>query len=296
MTKRSLLGIGVAAFALSSMAAGYAITGPDDAAVRTTALAAPHPAGSLPVARVVPGHAALGLDAPPTLAQQEGNVPYDGKFTFVRVRTDQGGRGMSGFGRWRGRGQPGWAHDYPRAERNFEKILEATTMIDTYMEGSNIITLDDPELFKFPIAYVSEPGQWNMSEEEEEGLRNYFLKGGFVIFDDFRGRDFRHFSAQLAPRAPRGTAHRPGHPQRASGDLQLLLRDHGSGEAHVLRRRLAAVLWHLRGQRPLEASHVDRQLQQRPRGLLGVFRLGMAPHRSDQQKRTSSESTTSSTR
>ncbi len=135
---------------------------------------------------------------------QEANIPYDGRFTFVRMRTNVGGRsGMRGFGR-RGRGQPPWAHDYPRAERNFEKILSATTLLDTYEGGSNILTFDDPELFKFPMAYVSEPGFWTMSEEEEEGLRNYFLKGGFVIFDDFRGRDFVNFAAQINRVLPTG--------------------------------------------------------------------------------------------
>jgi len=45
--------------------------------------------------------------------------------------------------------------------------------------------LDDPELLKYPIAYFSEPGGWSPNDKEVAGFRNYFLKGGFVIFDDF---------------------------------------------------------------------------------------------------------------
>ena len=33
---------------------------------------------------------------------------------------------------------------------------------------------------------MSEPGYWNVTEREAEGLRNYLLKGGFLIFDEPR--------------------------------------------------------------------------------------------------------------
>ncbi len=142
---------------------------------------------------------------------QEANIPYDGRFTFVRIRTDVSGglgssRGFSGRGR-RGWGQPGWAHDYPRAERNFAKILTATTLVAAYGGGSNILTFADPELMKYPLAYVSEPGSWDMDEAEEEGLRSYLLKGGFVIFDDFGGRDWYHFEAQMLRVLPESVFH-----------------------------------------------------------------------------------------
>ncbi len=141
-----------------------------------------------------------------TAPVQEANVPYDGRFTFVRIRTDVSGdggaHGFFGRGR-RGWGQPPWAHDYPRAERNLARILTSTTLVDAYPGGSNVLTFDDPELRSYPLAYVSEPGFWAMDEAEEEGLRNYLLKGGFVIFDDFGGpRDWANFEAQLTRALP----------------------------------------------------------------------------------------------
>jgi hypothetical protein len=51
--------------------------------------------------------------------------------------------------------------------------------------GGNILTFDDPRLFEFPIAYVSEPDEWRVTAAEAAALRQYLLKGGFVIFDDF---------------------------------------------------------------------------------------------------------------
>ena len=128
------------------------------------------------------------------------NVPYDGTFTFIRLRYGMGGFG----GGFRGRGLPPWAHDYPRAERNFMKILDEITGLTPFTgsTGGNILTLDDPELFKYPLAYMSEPGFWTLTEAELEGFRNYFAKGGFVIFDDFRGSHWYNFESQLGQVLP----------------------------------------------------------------------------------------------
>ena len=116
------------------------------------------------------------------------NVEYGAQFTFVRLRYDvRFGGGRNGR----------WIHDYPRAERNFAKILSEVTLIKPYMGGSNVLSLDDPELFKYPIAYMSEPGFWSMNVAEVEGLRNYLLKGGFIIFDDFGGWEFENFERQM---------------------------------------------------------------------------------------------------
>jgi hypothetical protein len=128
---------------------------------------------------------------------QEGNVPYDGGFTFARIRFGVG-LDTGSFGRRRGRGGlPPWAHDYPRAEWNFMNILCETTLLQPYMDGGNIFTTDDPELTRFPMACISEPGYWNPTESEVEGLRNYLLRGGFLIADDFRADDWFNFDAQM---------------------------------------------------------------------------------------------------
>jgi hypothetical protein len=119
------------------------------------------------------------------------NVPYDGRFTFVRVKYNQ----LADFG-FRG-GGPTWAHDYARAERHFTKILEELTTIQPRVMESNILALDDPELFKYPVAYLCEPGFWNPSDKEVEGLRAYLQKGGFFIIDDFQGNQIFNLETQL---------------------------------------------------------------------------------------------------
>ncbi len=63
-----------------------------------------------------------------------------------------------------GRGGAAWAHDYPRADSNLSTLIAELTTIDTETDGTNVFDLDDPELFKYPIAYISEPGFWDMTD------------------------------------------------------------------------------------------------------------------------------------
>jgi hypothetical protein len=109
----------------------------------------------------------FGFDDGPV---QYPNVPYDGRFTFARVR-------YAAYG--------GWRADYPAMERNLTTILRELTSIRPHTTGSNVHTFDDPDLLRFAIAYLSEPGYWFPDEAEVLGLRQYLDKGGFLIVDDF---------------------------------------------------------------------------------------------------------------
>ena len=137
-----------------------------------------------------------GFERFQSAAMIEANVPYDGRFTFVRLRYQSFGRGGSS-----------WSHDYPRGERHFMKIINAVTLLGPHMDESNILTLDDPELFNYPIAYMAEPGYWTMSEPELAALKAYIAKGGFLIFDDFQGQHWYNFEAQFNRVFPRAIWH-----------------------------------------------------------------------------------------
>jgi hypothetical protein len=97
--------------------------------------------------------------------------PYNGRFMLARLwYADYGG----------------WAFDWPDMEYNLGQIVEAVTAIRPHPEaGGNVFRMDDPELLKFPIAYLSEPGSWYPSDSEALGLRTFLAKGGFLIVDDF---------------------------------------------------------------------------------------------------------------
>lgn len=137
--------------------------------------------------------AAAAVSAQPGRAAPEAG-PYDGRFTFVRLRYDSG----FGFGR---RGGGAWSHDYPRAEQNIAKILRELTLIDVNPDA-RILALDDPELFSYPIAYMWEPGFWTMTDVQARRFREYLLKGGFAIFDDFEYDQWDNFAAQVRRALP----------------------------------------------------------------------------------------------
>jgi hypothetical protein len=122
-------------------------------------------------------------DAVATQNLDDYNAPYDGRYHFFRVVYTPQSR-FGGFGR-RGEREPSWAHDYPRAERNFLRIVDETTFVGPLTDGSNILRLDDPRIFRFPVAYIVEVGDWSPTDAEVEGLGEYLQKGGFLIVDDF---------------------------------------------------------------------------------------------------------------
>jgi hypothetical protein len=128
------------------------------------------------------------------------NGTYDGRFTFVRLKFDTAPGGC-----WY-RGLPAWAHGYPTSEENLMQIMNEVTYLDPHIEDLDVLALDDPELFKYPVAYIIEPGWWTPTETEAGALRTYIEKGGFVIVDDFKvrgwgggmgGGGWENFEAQM---------------------------------------------------------------------------------------------------
>jgi hypothetical protein len=116
------------------------------------------------------------------------NVAYNGRLTFVRLRYTPSQTGYGGGGGYFGGINYQWDHDYPRGDNVAMTLLDEITTLRTHPEGTNIFAVTDDELFKYPIAYLVEPGFWTQTPEEAERLRNYLLKGGFLIVDEFAGR------------------------------------------------------------------------------------------------------------
>jgi hypothetical protein len=145
------------------------------------------------------------IERPENVDMEPGQVAYDGRFVFGRLRYTEGvsadelGGGRM-FGRRGGRSQgPPWSHDYPRAEHNFMKILSEITTLDPYTgpAGGAIVDIGSKELFNYTVSYMCEPGFWTQSDAEAANLRAYLLKGGFIIFDDYRGNDWANFEMQM---------------------------------------------------------------------------------------------------
>jgi hypothetical protein len=144
------------------------------------------------------GAAASSVQSSPTVREAQRREPsfrtdvsYDGRITFVRLAWQSGSRFGGGW-------SSAWNHDYPRAEQHLSQILRELTYLDIRADGSRILALDDPELSKYPIAFMWEPGFWTLTDHEAAAFRAYLSKGGFAVFEDFDGpSQWANFEAQM---------------------------------------------------------------------------------------------------
>jgi hypothetical protein len=112
------------------------------------------------------------------------------EWAFARLRyTNSGGFGGGGFGGFRrGRGSGRWATDFPKADRQFVQGVRRLSRIHTRSAEQVVdLDLDDDEIFYWPWVYTLEVGGWNLSERHVNTLREYLLRGGFLMIDDFHG-------------------------------------------------------------------------------------------------------------
>jgi hypothetical protein len=131
------------------------------------------------------------------------NIPYDGRFTFARLKY------TTGPGGYYYHGLPAWAHGYAEAEGNLMRIVNEISVVGPHMNESNVFALDDPKLCRYPVAYMTEAGFWTLTDKEAVGFRAYLLKGGFAIFDDYRdpprgGGGWENFEANMQRVIPGG--------------------------------------------------------------------------------------------
>ena len=82
-------------------------------------------------------------------------------------------------------GHCGWSHNYPDSEINLNEFVGRTTRVDVEPESYRLLELSSAEIFEYPFAYISEPGEMEMTEAEVANLREYIDRGGFVLIDDF---------------------------------------------------------------------------------------------------------------
>ena len=123
-------------------------------------------------------------------AQVVPNIPYDGRFTFIRLRYGPPTQYVSQ--------RIPWSHDYPAGEQHFMKIMNELSYLNPHTDETNIIGIGDPELFNYPVAYLCEPGYaFSLAEDDVVNLRTFLNKGGFLIIDDFRYQDWGYFEQQM---------------------------------------------------------------------------------------------------
>lgn len=106
------------------------------------------------------------------------------EFDFVRLAYSDGD--AFGFGGGFGRRGGSWMTDAPEAEEHFLQGLKRLSRVNAGEEGIGIRP-SDPELFDHPWVYGVEVGRWYLDERDAAQLREFLLRGGFLMVDDFHG-------------------------------------------------------------------------------------------------------------
>ncbi len=74
------------------------------------------------------------------------------------------------------------------ADRQFLEALNRLTRIQM-RSYEQIVDLDSDEIFNYPWVYAVQVATWSFTEAQAKRLREYLLKGGFLMVDDFHGTD-----------------------------------------------------------------------------------------------------------
>ena len=85
-------------------------------------------------------------------------------------------------------GGTGWSHNYPSSDQHFAQVVSEATSINVTSMSYRIVELGSPEVFNYPFAVVSEPGEMALTDHEVANLREFIDRGGFVLMDDFDGQ------------------------------------------------------------------------------------------------------------
>jgi hypothetical protein len=130
----------------------------------------------------------------------------DADFHFIRMEyTDlpEFHRGW-GYASRDGRGSGWWVVDWPAADNHFTLGIERLTRID--IGDPRHFRLTDNRIFDYPWIYATQAGWWDLSDAEINRLREYLLRGGFLVVDDIWGPEawgiFRRTMERVLPNHP----------------------------------------------------------------------------------------------
>jgi hypothetical protein len=84
-------------------------------------------------------------------------------------------------------GGTSWTQDYPRADRHFAQALRRLTRISVRSVEQPVDPDDTEDFFNWPWMNAGEMGDWKLTDAQATTVREYLLRGGFLMLDDFWG-------------------------------------------------------------------------------------------------------------
>jgi hypothetical protein len=136
---------------------------------------------------------------------------YREKTEFVFARLMYPPNPYSQFGRMRGfrpwyQGYTSWTNDYPRSDRHLMLALRRLTRVHARSAEQPVNLDDGDDVFLWPWLYAVMAGSMNLTGPQTAKLREYLLRGGFLVCDDIWGTGdwtfFEQTMEQVLPGQP----------------------------------------------------------------------------------------------
>ncbi len=128
--------------------------------------------------------AQIGFRTYPYEEDDEAPVPLGAndktEWAFARLRYPSINSG------WRRGRYSSWGTDYPKADRQFVLGVKRLTRVDA-CSAERVIDLDTDDIYQYPWVYAVEVGHWDLTDAQCQRVREYLLRGGFLMTDDFHG-------------------------------------------------------------------------------------------------------------
>lgn len=116
------------------------------------------------------------------------------EWVFARLMYPQHPNARFGRRRWGSsfdwtEGGTSWTQDYPRADRHFAQALRRLTRVHVRSVEQPVNLDDGDDVFNWPWLCAGEMGDWKLTDSQVKKLRDYLLRGGFLMLDDFWGTE-----------------------------------------------------------------------------------------------------------
>ena len=76
----------------------------------------------------------------------------------------------------------------PRADRHFALAVRRLTRLHV-RSVEQPVNLDEGAVYDWPWLYAVQTGHWQLTDSQAKSMREYLLRGGFFMCDDFWGPD-----------------------------------------------------------------------------------------------------------
>jgi hypothetical protein len=105
--------------------------------------------------------------------------------------------GYRGNPDWK-QGAANWTIDYPRSDRHLSEAVRRLTRVHVRSVEQPVDLDDGDDVYNYPWLYAVEVGFWRLTDDQVTKFREYLLRGGFFMCDDFHGtQEWAVFTATM---------------------------------------------------------------------------------------------------